>query len=116
MSSGSAIRPFPDSPLASSPVAGSRIVFPNALKVSIFIVVAGCFSMSMSMEGAMKTGHLAERYVVSRRLSAMPLAIFATEFAVAGAIRKISAHNPRSTWLFQSPLDWIEKFRKNRVS
>ena len=50
-----------------------------------------------SIAGATITGHLADKYVVSKRLSAIPPAIFPIVFAEAGAIRYKSAHNPKST-------------------
>ena len=42
--------------------------------------------------------------MVTKRLSAMPLAILPRVLAVAGAITIASAHTPRSTWLFHEPL------------
>ena len=60
--------------------------------------------MSRSIAGATNTGAFADRYVVTSMLSAMPLAILPMVDAVAGAITIASAHNPKSTWLFQLPV------------
>ena len=97
MTSGSSIRPLPSRPLASSPEAASIISTPRARSMSIDSWVAGCAYMSRSMAGAAITGHLADRYVVSSRLSAMPCAILDRVLAEAGAIRYRSAQRPSET-------------------
>ena len=45
-----------------------------------------------------------DKYVANRRLSQLPFANLASEFAVNGAIRKTSAQIPYSTWFVQTPV------------
>ncbi len=47
--------------------------------------------ISLSIAGAIRTGHLAERTIVVKTSSPTPAAIFPIIFAVAGAIRNRSA-------------------------
>ena len=101
--SGSAIRPFPSSPLAKKPLSGSIICTPCIRSLCKFSCVVGCANISRSMVGATHTGARIDRYVVTRRLSAIPCDIFASVLAVAGAITIRSAHSPNDMWLFQSP-------------
>ena len=103
MISGSCMRPFPSSPLARNPLAGSMIWFPYWLKMSRLRRVEGWAYMSRSIAGAMNTGAFIERYVVMSILSATPFAIFPIVAAVQGATSIASAHNPNFTWLFHVP-------------
>ena len=73
-------------PLAKKPEAASIIFTPLPFKYEIFSCVVGWAYISKSMAGATNTGQRAERYVVVSKLSAMPCAILAMVFAVAGAI------------------------------
>ena len=61
MSVGSAMRPLPESPLASSPSAGSTIRTPRLRRIRRFSCVAECANMSRSIAGATATGQRAER-------------------------------------------------------
>ena len=61
ISSGSAILPFPVSPLANSPLFTGRNLFPCCFKIFIFSFVAGWSHISSSIAGAITTGHLEER-------------------------------------------------------
>ena len=104
MCSGSAMRPLPCNPLAKKPLSASTNMTPRDFKVSKLACVAGCEYMSKSIAGAAITGQRADKQVVVSRLSAMPDAILANVFAVAGAIIIKSAQMPNLTWLCHSPL------------
>jgi len=54
--------------------------------------------MVSSIAGAIKRGHFLARTRVVRRLSQIPQAILLIVFAVAGAIKKISAQHEREIW------------------
>ena len=58
---GSIIRPFPIKPLAKSPVSDSKIIFPKLFNLDKLSWLPGCLYMSKSMDGATKTGHLADK-------------------------------------------------------
>src|SRR5690606_40353536 len=83
---GSANRPSPDNPLASSPFPGGMMTCLYDCSRAIFLTVAGCFHISKSIAGALKTGHLAERKKAVGKLSKNPGANFERVFADAGAI------------------------------
>ncbi len=59
--SGSAMRPSPIKPLASSPCVASTMMLPKDLSLSMFCLVVGCWYISTSIAGQTITGHLAER-------------------------------------------------------
>ena len=61
IASGSAMRPLPVSPLASSPSPGSTMRTPRSASVRRFCCVAAWAYMSRSMAGAATTGQRAER-------------------------------------------------------
>ena len=85
--------------LASGLEGKGRMAEPADIVKAIeeFFCTAGCLYISKSIAGARNTGHLADRYEVSNRLSATPFAILPMLLAVAGAIRYASAHIPRLT-------------------
>src|SRR5690606_11331358 len=103
ISSGSARRPSPERPLASSPSPGGMMWLPKVCKHSKLERVLPCCHISRSMAGATKTGDFAERYTAQRRLSHSPCANLANVLALAGATTIISAAKARCTWLFHSP-------------
>ena len=65
----------------------------------MFATVAGLSHISVCMAGATTTGAVVVSTVAVRRSSAIPAAIFAIVFAVAGAMMTRSASWPMRTWL-----------------
>ena len=63
----------------------------------MFAWVAGCRHISVCMAGAMTSGASLASTVLPSRSSARPVASFAIEFAVAGAITMRSAAWPMAT-------------------
>ena len=94
-SAASGIRPVPVSPQACSPSAGGKTVMPSASSCAMLRWLAGLPHISTFMAGATANGHLRAAARLVKRLSAMPLAIFASVLAEAGAIRKTSASRVR---------------------
>jgi hypothetical protein len=98
MASTDARRPWPTSPLASSPLSGSTMIAPRSRSVATFACVAGLAHMWVSIAGAMTSGACEARTVVPMRSSAKPLASRAIVCAVAGATTMTSACCPIATW------------------
>ena len=98
MAAGSARRPRPDAPDASSPTAGSTMRYPNPRSRSTLARVAGCAYISPSIAGATTTGARAARQVIVITSSASPPAMAASQRAVAGATTMASARSPAATW------------------
>ena len=91
ISAGSLIRPAPSSPQARMPVPGPTNRTPRFRRVSTFCRVASAVHMPVFMAGATSTGAFVASTVVLSMSSAMPQAILARIFAVAGAITNTSA-------------------------
>ena len=97
MTSGSSMRPGPESAPVSWPLAGPMTVTPRLRSVAMFATVAAFRHISVCIAGAMTSGAVEARTVLPRRSSAMPAASFAIVFAVAGAITMRSADWPIAT-------------------
>ena len=91
MSSGSDMRPGPNSPQAMSPSSGPITVTPRDFNVSILAWVAACCHMRTFMAGATITGLSVASSAVVARSVASPPAILASTSAEAGATRITSA-------------------------
>ena len=98
MSTGSSIRPGPNSPHACSPSAGPRTVAPSACSRATLRCVAGCSHILLFIAGARKSGAVVARHSVVSRSSAKPFASLARMFAVAGAMTTASAQRANSMW------------------
>ena len=86
ISRGSAIRPTPEPPSASSPSAGPTNSTPRERSSSAFACVAGCDHMRSFIAGATTSGPRCASAASVRTLSASPCASLAIVFAVSGAI------------------------------
>src|SRR5690606_6595349 len=87
MSSGSAMRPGPDSPSASGPSTGPATSAPRSRSRAMLARVAGCSHMWWFIAGARASGAVVARQRVVTRSSAKPWASLARVSAVAGATR-----------------------------
>ena len=91
ISSGSAMRPDPTSPHASSPEPGPTRTTPRISRVAKFAWVAGCPHIIRFIVGAISTGLSEARRAVVARSSASPAAMRAIRSALAGATTTRSA-------------------------
>ena len=91
MSSGSAIRPIPSSPSASSPSTGPTNSTSRARSVATFACVASCVHIRVFIAGATSTGPACASAASVSRSSASPWAKRARVFAVSGATTSRSA-------------------------
>ena len=98
ISAGSARRPAPSQPHASEPDAGPTMRTPRSASVRTFACVATCSHMLTFIAGATTSGARVASSTVVRRSSAIPCAIFAITFAVAGAITTASAVSASRMW------------------
>src|SRR5690606_29344839 len=98
MSSGSAMRPGPDSPSASGPSTGPTTSAPRSRSRAMLACVAGCSHMRWFIAGASASGAVVARHRVVTRLSANPLASLARVLAVAGATSTRVAQRASSIW------------------
>ena len=83
--------PFPSSPQARTPDAGSINSYPNFFNLFIFSWTIGFSYIFVFIAGAKITLALVAIMVVDNMSSAIPFAIFPIIFAVAGATKKTSA-------------------------
>src|SRR5687768_3033511 len=104
MASGSAMRPSPYKPLASSPLSTGIIRLPNDSSFCRLPWVAGWCHISSSMAGATTTGQVADNQVANNILSHKPLAILARVLQLKGATTITSAQRPSITWFDQDSL------------
>ena len=88
---GAGSRPRPVSPQASRPLSGSSTVTPKRRSVSRLRCVMGLSYIPVFIAGATSLGQRAASSVVVSISSAIPAAIFAITFAVAGATMNTSA-------------------------
>ncbi len=99
MALGSAMRPTPESPEATSPSTGpTNSTRPCSRSMATFRCTAGCDHIFGCMAGAARTGQLAQRQRAVTRSSARPPAVRASRSAVAGTRTMASACLARSTW------------------
>ena len=99
MAGSSASRPTPDCPEASSPASGSTIVYPKSSRNrATFARVAGCVHISPSIAGATTTGALVARTVAVTASPDSPLAMAASQCAVAGATTIPSTVSATTMW------------------
>ena len=110
ISTGSAIRPGPNSPHAISPSPGPTKRIPRDFSVATLASVAGCRHIRTFMAGATRTGLSVASKAVEARSSARPCAILAMRSAVAGATTRRSA--ARDSWMW--PIS-ISSVRLNRA-
>ena len=89
--SGSGIFPAPVSPHAKRPFCGSTTPIPYFLSLAILSCVIWFSNIAVFMAGETIFLHFDARKVVVSISSAIPFAILAITFAVAGAIIKMSA-------------------------
>ena len=99
ISTGSNMRPMPDSPSARAPATGPSTRTPRATKVATLALVAGCCHMRQFIAGATASGASVARQSVDSRSDAWPAASRASASAVAGAISTNSAQRASSRWL-----------------
>ena len=85
------MRPAPSVPQARSPVPGCTTRTPRAVSATTFACVAGFSHMPVFIAGATTIGAFVASRVEESRSSAIPCAIFARTFAVAGATTTRSA-------------------------
>ena len=97
MASGSLMRPTSASPQARKPDSGPTKRMPRAASAFTFACVAGLRHMAAFIAGATRTGAVAASSVVETSSSAIPAAILASMFAVAGATTAASAHFASAT-------------------
>ena len=95
--SGSLIRPAPSSPQASIPLSGPIIRTPRSFSTFTLFCVAGAVHIPVFIAGATRIWAFVASSVVESISSAIPDAILARMFAVAGATTKISASLARAT-------------------
>ena len=99
ISAGSASLPTPHSPFdASRPVPGSTTRAPRERSSSRFAWVAGCSYMRLFIAGATTSGATFASAALVSRLSASPVASFASVLAEAGATTNTSARATSSRW------------------
>ena len=98
MSSTGASLPEPTSPQASRPLSGPTSSTPRPIRRATFSRVTSAVHMPVFMAGATRMGAFVASKVVDRRSSAMPAAIFAMTFAVAGATSTRSASWASEMW------------------
>ena len=89
--------PAPLSPQARWPVAGATMRTPREASTERLCCVAGFSHMPVFMAGATSTGARVASTVVESMSSAIPQAILARMFAVAGAMRNKSARLASAT-------------------
>jgi len=109
MASGSGMRPWPTSPLASSPCSAGITSQPISRSCSRLFWVAAWRYMSRSMAGHTSSGQRAESAVAVSIESQKPWASLAIVWAVAGATTKRSAHFPRVTCFVHDPSSFSGK-------
>ena len=88
--------PLPVYPSANIPVSGDIIFTPSFIKVCIFLLVALFNNIFSFIAGTTNFGVSIANSVVVIKSSAIPLAIFAIMFAVAGIIKVKSAQSANS--------------------
>ena len=98
MTCGSSSLPAPTSPQARYPLAGETMRAPFASQRAMFSCVFSFSNILSFMAGAITSGARVASAVVVSRSSAMPLAILAMTFAVAGAMQNTSASFASEMW------------------
>ncbi len=99
ISTGSAMRPIPTSPSASSPLTGPTTCTPRSCSVRRLACVAACSHMPVFIAGATSVGPRCASAASVRRSSASPCARRARVWAVSGATTSRSA---RCRWGYGS--------------
>ena len=109
ITSGSGRRPGPYSPQAMAPLSGSITKTPASRRIAALRWVASCCHIRTFIAGTAMTGLSVASSRVVARSSAMPCAILASMFAVAGQTTTRSAW--RESWMCPISTSFLRSHR-----